>query len=312
MALSPEDAKRSFKAVSKRLKQLYKTEPLEYITKLSPSPAEFLRQHPMTAKSVFSLANLPCACPLDRLRVAQAESMIQCRGDSLGASTSHVHQDQLQTSMHQMMHFMMQGFARMQQLQPSTDINLQLYQRRSLDGHSESSPGAHRFQSLGDALQGAITPPRSKPSQVGSPASAIKDEAPAGHTEARNFVVPAEAPKSLALIDQLPHEQAADDKSNASAMRASIASSRAELLAERAKVAADKAADHKATAKAKAKGKAKASAKSKGKAKAKACGKKSPKPASWLKARPSGCGKCRYCPGCTRSCYLVRGEKVPK
>ena len=37
-----------------------------------------------------------------------------------------------------------------------------------------------------------------------------------------------------------------------------------------------------------------------------------PKPASWLKARPHGCGKCRYIPGCTRSCYLIRGEKVPK
>ena len=37
-----------------------------------------------------------------------------------------------------------------------------------------------------------------------------------------------------------------------------------------------------------------------------------PKLASWLKARPNGCGKCRYIPGCTKSCYLVRGEKVPK
>ena len=37
-----------------------------------------------------------------------------------------------------------------------------------------------------------------------------------------------------------------------------------------------------------------------------------PKLASWLKARPTGCGKCRYIPGCTKSCYLARGEKVPK
>ena len=37
-----------------------------------------------------------------------------------------------------------------------------------------------------------------------------------------------------------------------------------------------------------------------------------PKPASWLKARPNGCGKCRYIPGCTKSCYSVRGEKVPR
>ena len=39
---------------------------------------------------------------------------------------------------------------------------------------------------------------------------------------------------------------------------------------------------------------------------------KGDKPKSWLKVRPNGCGKCRYLPGCTRSCYAIRGEAMPK
>lgn len=62
----------------------------------------------------------------------------------------------------------------------------------------------------------------------------------------------------------------------------------------------------KAAAKAKAKCKRSADAKARHRNGGK------PKLASWLKARPNGCGKCRYIPGCTKSCYLVRGEKVPK
>jgi hypothetical protein len=36
------------------------------------------------------------------------------------------------------------------------------------------------------------------------------------------------------------------------------------------------------------------------------------KPPSWIKACPFGCSKCRNIPGCTRSCYIARGVKVPK
>ena len=60
----------------------------------------------------------------------------------------------------------------------------------------------------------------------------------------------------------------------------------------------------------KAVAKAKAKCKAEGKPRHRNGGK--PKLASWLKARPNGCAKCRYAPGCTKSCYLVRGEKVPK
>ena len=312
---SPEDAKRTFKAVGKRLKQLYKVEPFEYITKLPPSPAEMVRLHPTTAKAVFSRSNLPCACPLDHVRVAKAESMIQCRGDSLGDSTSDL-QNVQQTAMHQTMMFMMQGFARMQHSQQSKELELQMFPSRSLGGQCWSSPGATRFRQLGDALQDAITPPNTKRPHTDSLDSYSQLDAGVDPAEARKPAGPAEAPKCLALLDAPPEEKpAAADKEKATAMRALIAASRAKLLADRAKAAADKVAADKSAAHSKGK-KATAKAKSKEKAKAKACAKETPrrvaKPASWLKARPTGCAKCRYCPGCTKSCYLALGVKVPK
>ena len=87
-SVSEEDAKRVFKGVGKRVRQLYKAEPSEFIAKLPPSPAAFLKLHPTLAKAVFSRENLPCACPLDRLMVSHAESKITCRGGDLSASSA--------------------------------------------------------------------------------------------------------------------------------------------------------------------------------------------------------------------------------
>ena len=39
---------------------------------------------------------------------------------------------------------------------------------------------------------------------------------------------------------------------------------------------------------------------------------KSKKPASWLKARPTGCPKCRNIPGCAPSCWRDRPGGTPK
>ena len=156
---------------------------------------------------------------------------------------------------------------------------------------------------------GEVTPPSKRPIGVGSPNSGvIVDAAPAG---------PAEAPMCLALLDRtagvaVEEVPAPDGKIEAVGMRSKIVASRAKLLADRAEAAAKS----KAAKLCKGKGKAKGKAKSKGKAKPKACAKKpcarNRKPASWLKAKPNGCGKCRYVPGCTKSCYLKRGETVPK
>jgi hypothetical protein len=56
---------------------------------------------------------------------------------------------------------------------------------------------------------------------------------------------------------------------------------------------------------------AKATAKLKPKASKKAKSPRKPKPALWLKLKPNGCGKCRYSPGCTRSCWLYSTGKIP-
>ncbi len=86
-SVSEEDATRVFKGVGKRIRQLYKAEPSEFIAKLPPSPAVFLKLHPTLAKAVFSRENLPCACPLDRLYASHAESKIRLRGGDLSDSS---------------------------------------------------------------------------------------------------------------------------------------------------------------------------------------------------------------------------------
>ena len=79
--IGAEDANNRFKAVGKRLKQLYKAEPSEYLVRLPASPALLLKEHPVLAKSLYSRDKLPCACPLSAWKVAQAEANILCRVD---------------------------------------------------------------------------------------------------------------------------------------------------------------------------------------------------------------------------------------
>ena len=81
MPMSDGDPQRVFKEVGKRLKQLYKKgkEPLEYILLLPPSPAHFLKEHPLIAKAIFSRDNLPCACPLSAINVSHAAARICMR-----------------------------------------------------------------------------------------------------------------------------------------------------------------------------------------------------------------------------------------
>ena len=138
-SVSEEDAKRVFKGVGKRIKQLYKVEPSEFIANLPPSPAAFLKLHPTLARAVFSRENLPCACPLDRLMVSHSESEIRCRGGDLSASWP---QDFNQGFMRQMA-CMMGNLHRMVQT-PRQTQELTLLPPGSL--FQEASPGATRFQ----------------------------------------------------------------------------------------------------------------------------------------------------------------------
>ena len=286
-SVSEEDAKRVFKGVGKRIKQLYKVEPSEFIAKLPPSPAAFLKLHPTLAKAVFSRENLPCACPLDRLIVSHAESKIRCRGGDLSASSP---QDFNQGFMRQMV-CMMGNLHRMVQT-PRQTGELTLLPPGSL--FQEASPGATRFQLLEDA----VVP---KTSEKASEFPALSP------------------PPCLALLDVANSPKVIVSASaEGDLMRTAILKGRRELATDRAAATADaKAAAAGATALAKAVAKPLKSKTPAKPLKSKTTPMKRPascmtKPPSWIKASPFGCSKCRNMPGCTRSCYIYRGVKVPK
>ena len=286
--VSEADAKRVFRAVGKRLKQLYKAEPLEYIVKLPATPAEFLRLNPLMATAVFSRENLPCACPLDPARVSDAESKIQCRGDKEESSSGQ------STSVQQMMMFTMHvasRFASNSQQTGDGDVTLL----------PPASPAALKFKQL---TEGAVPP----------------QHADAGSST--DVSLPASAdlrPQCLQILDAGVEEQgepvAAKTPRKADAMRGSIMAARAGLAADRAAAGAlakTAGTPRKAQKKGDTKTKPTKTTPTKKTGTPKKAAKRVEKPKSWLKARPNGCGKCRNRPGCTKSCYLGRGEKVPK
>jgi hypothetical protein len=51
-----------------------------YIDVLPSSPVEFLRLYPSVARAVYSASNLPCACPLHKLAIANVKAKVQMRG----------------------------------------------------------------------------------------------------------------------------------------------------------------------------------------------------------------------------------------
>lgn len=294
-SVSEEDATRVFNGVGRRIKQLYKIEPSEFIAKLPPSPAAFLKLHPKLAKAVFSRENLPCACPLDRLIVSHAESKIRCRGGDLSASSPPEFN---QGFMRQMV-CMMGNLHRMVQT-PRQTGELALLPPGSL--FQQASPGATRFQLLEEAV--VPTTPEKKASEF-----------------------PALSPPAcLALLDVANSPKViASASAEGDLMRASILKGRRELATDRAAATADaKAAAAGATALAKAVAKPLKSKTPAKPLKSKTTPMKRPascmkrpascmtKPPSWIEASPFGCSKCRNMPGCTRSCYIHRGVKVPE
>ena len=134
--------------------------------------------------------------------------------------------------------------------------------------------------------------------------------------------------EQLALLDAPPGDATGDaaagrvetPPSKASAMRQTIMNARDALAADRAaaaaadvaKTAAKVAAVAKATGKAMAKGGKALMPKATVLKRPGAATKRAEKPASWLKAYPHGCSKCRNVPGCTLSCWKERGGKIPK
>jgi hypothetical protein len=282
-SVSDADAKRVFKGVSKRIKQLYKAEPMEFIAKLPPSPAAFLKSHPAAAKAVFSRENLPCACPLDRMLVSHAETKIRCR-ETESSSSQDVNHD----FMRQMM-CMMGSMHRIVQSPRQPEINLLQPLRLQ-----EPSAGACRFQQLEDEVK---QPEQRKMEDAVVP----KQPEDAVVPKLEDAVV---LPPCLQLLDGASKVETAGD-----VMRQTIIKARSDQLADRsdAKKATTAAMKRPASTPLKI-------ASMKRPATIKIATMKRPastKPPSWIKAAPFGCPKCRHSVGCTRSCYISRGAKVP-
>ena len=294
--VSEKDANRVFKAVGKRLKQLCKAEPMEYIVKLPSTPAEFLRLHPLMAKAVFSRANLPCVCPLNAARVSDAEAKIHCRGGADTAPSSGGQPSDIQ----QMMMFMMNAVSSMvSNSQQGCGLTLLPPGTRG----PQASPAVLKFQQLADCAT---------PAQQADVGSSIVEAAAAAADRGADLGPP--SLQLLSLVDRKADAEeeepvAAKTPSKAGAMRGSIMAGRAGLADDRA---AASALAKTAGTPAKAHQKKKTKQTKKTGTPKKAMNRVVNKSKSWLKARPNGCGKCRYVPGCTKSCYLARGQAVPK
>ena len=324
MPMSDGDPQRVFKTVGRRLKQLYNKEPLEYITQLPPSPAQFLKEHPLMAKAIFSRDNLPCACPLNAISVAHATSRIQSRGgpEAQQSASSDGQTAQIQPMMAMLMSAVSRLVANSEQGR-SCNVNL-------LPPAAAKTPGTLKFLQLADKVAQPL-----EPESIQTLAHGGGGGGGDGGTAA--------APPSLQLLamengqpDDRKHdgderENTANETSTASAMRNTFLGARAGLAADRldAKVNRQETTHKRKQVKGKqpqstqVKNKQAQSTQVKSKhvkgeqvkgkqPQSKQVKNKQAKPTSWLKLRPTGCARCRWIPGCTRSCWLQRCGKLPE
>jgi hypothetical protein len=336
-SISRDDAKITYKAVKKRLKQLYTSEPGEYIEKLPASPSLLVSQYPITSR-VFSRDRLPTACPLNPMWVSSVVAKLNCR-DRPGASQPAGADAIGNGGMGQMMIHMMQQFQQFMR-HPHQDAQAHQNKRlRIIEDRQEPSAGAVVLTNLKINL----TSPK-KAKQVVLALGDFEAPSAAPNTPA---AAPAAAPKTpVAALAAAPNSPlassvldqggAATDNGNTD-MRSKVLGAHKGILADRKEVADLQKAANKKIKAAAAEGdkgtppKWKQSPKKKLKQSPKKNGKPSSaalhstmmksvmkrpsakpnKQQSWIKARPNGCSKCRHRPGCTPSCYTSRGEKMP-
>ena len=223
LLVSPVEANDRFTRVGKRLKQLKKRrEPVEYIKQLPATPALLLKMHPRTARAVYSRDNLPCACPLDPIRVTSVESLICCRRDG---KTDGALSD-AESSMQQMMSAMLGQFAMLMKMaapQQAAKPELELFPPGTLG--AAKNP---KLAALADAARGPATPvtPSTRPI-ADSPVADVGGAA----------VGEGATPRCLAILDKKEEDE--PPAGTAAAMRKAIVASRAALIADRAKKAAD-------------------------------------------------------------------------
>ena len=222
--VSPVEANDRFTRVGKRLKQLKRQsgEPVEYIKQLPATPALLLKMHPRTARAVYSRENLPCACPLDPIRIGAVESLICCRRDG---KTDEAPSD-AESSMQQMMSAMLGQFAMLMKMaapQQAAKPELELFPPGTLG--AAKNP---KLAALADAARGPATPLTPPPRPIAD--SPVADVGGAAVGEGAT-------PRCLAILDK--KEENEPPAGTAAAMRKAIVASRAALIADRAKKAAD-------------------------------------------------------------------------
>jgi len=79
-----------YESVKKRLKQLYNKEPLVYLVKLPPSPADLVRLNREFALSIYNPQDPPMACPLPLVALRQMKSQINLKGGCKAVAAPHV------------------------------------------------------------------------------------------------------------------------------------------------------------------------------------------------------------------------------
>lgn len=72
----------AYNTVKAKLKSLYKREPLQFIERLPPSPAELLGRFPQLARRLYTAENLPVTCPLSKAAITEMCDRIECRTHS--------------------------------------------------------------------------------------------------------------------------------------------------------------------------------------------------------------------------------------
>ena len=279
-----------FEGVKKAIKAAYTAEPEVYITMYPGNPLQLLAQSPEMARKVFwAPDSLPITCPLDLVTIQAAYNRIQQRGWRCHSS---------EMEMHRWFSMPKQQLMLPPPVLPPPQLALvPSPQPRRVTSHLETPVKQERPDV--DVVQ--QQPKLGQSSAPGTPPSTAVPKSPKMKPESSAGTV-------MAAIEKAIGDRAVGRKRAASKAKGQAAKGKGKA-AKRKGNAAKPGKKRQLQAKGK-KTKTKA-------AKAKKVVLKRPatrvngrmvyKPPSWFKARPNGCPKCRYIPGCTPSCWREHG-----
>ena len=79
-----------YSRMKKKIKELFKSEPLEYVAIYPPTPLEFLDTNPILCQSVFNMQKLPIECPYSEALLNAVFGRIKLRGWVLSAGEAEM------------------------------------------------------------------------------------------------------------------------------------------------------------------------------------------------------------------------------